>query len=827
MKTVITDSNILPERCLIISWPGQEMVAPLDKPLYQLGRAKEGNDIVIDYPVVSRYHASIKFEKDGYYIYDGQARQGQSKPSANGLYHKSQRINKHKLEPGDTIRVPGQNEDFIAIRYHDSTKSRPIKTVSLTQGISIGRDSRNSLPLESPTISRFHARLDALQDGSHQLADLNSSNGTFVNGQRINRPTVLKQNDVIQIDSFKFRYDGQQLLPIESQRSAGGIQLDAINVHKIVKDKSKKGEKVLLDRISFSIEGGEFVALVGGSGAGKSTLLDALNGSRPASSGTVLINGDDLYKGFDAYRHAIGYVPQDDIIHRQLTVKEALRFAARLRLPSDVTKNEIEQRIEDVLLKVSMPLDKHNLLIKDLSGGQRKRVSIAVELIADPQILFLDEPTSGLDPGLDQKMMHTLKGLAGEGKTVVLVTHATGNITACDMVAFLAFGGNLVYYGPPQGAQKFFDKDDFAGIYNELEDKTESIRDEKIRVKKSEFEVSSYHKKYIKGRLEFSCPMCQANIQEGQAYCPNCRHDLTTASTAKQNSHIKAGKPGIFKQIGTIARQWIILTQRYLTIMGRDRGNLLFLLLQSPLIAVLLFLVTDSGLFSKGINIEPDDIGTIQKILFIIACIATWFGTINAIREIVKEQQIYFRERLANLSIIAYVGSKSFVLTLLAFVQAFLLVSIIGVRVGFPWDGSTFLPGPMEVFITILLVILTSSAFGLFLSATVGKEDRAMSLMPVFLIPQIVFAGIVFTLEGWAEWISYITFSRWGIDALGSTVNLPQLRDDASFSGAVPELPFEFLHNATYLLQIWFILIAFIFIFIMATLYSLKRQDAK
>lgn len=827
MKTFIGNHSDLSQRYLIISWPGHEIHFPLNKLEYRLGRAAN-NDIRIDYEVVSRWHATIRKEENDYYIYDGQTRE-QFQKSANGLYFKNERIGKHKFKPGDMIRIPGRNEDFIAIRYYDSDAVEPIKQVWLNQSVTIGRDMQNSFPLDGPTVSRFHARLDVLPNGQgHQLTDLNSGNGTFVNGKRIKAPTPLQYNDVIQIGNFQLRYDGQQLFPAGAQlgQPVSGIRIDAFRITKIVKDKKTKKEKPLLNDISLSITGGEFVALVGGSGAGKSTLLDALNGSRRATSGTVLINGDDLYDNFDAYRHTIGYVPQDDIIHKELTVREALRFAARLRLPADITTAKIEERIEDVLRKVSMPPDKKDLPIKDLSGGQRKRVSIAVELIADPQIIFLDEPTSGLDPGLDQKMMFTLHELSREGKTVILVTHATGNITYCDMVAFLAFGGHLVYYGPPNEAPKFFHKENFASIYNELDDNDPQRRDSKINHRKQTFNGSDHYQKFIDARLGHKCPRCKATIFQGQTFCTNCNYSLNTNPTMNlnANSHINSGKPNLLRQVGTIIRQWAILTQRYLTILSRDRSNLLFLLLQSPIIALLLFLVTDSNLFSKGINIEPDDIGSIQKILFIIACIATWFGAINTVREIVKEMPIYARERLANLSILAYVGSKAFVLTGLAIIQAFLLVVIIGLHLAFPWEGATFLPGPLEIFITVLLVILTASAFGLFLSATVGKEDRAMTLMPVFLIPQIVFAGIVFTLEGWADYISYITFSRWGIEALGSTVNLPTLSREASFSGVVPELPFEFLHQASYLFQTWAILMGYIILFIWGTIISLKRQ---
>src|SRR5205085_5528637 len=228
--------------------------------------------------------------------------------------------------------------------------------------------------------------------------------------------------------------------------------------------------------------------------AGKSTLMDALNGLRPAQEGKVLYNGQDYYRNLAAFSTQLGYVPQDDIVHRDLTVERALYYAAKMRLPSDFTNAQIEQRINEVLEDVEMT-GRRKLLVSKLSGGQRKRVSIALELLADPSIFFLDEPTSGLDPGLDRKMMSLLRKLADKGHTIVLVTHATNNINSCDYVCFLAQGGRLAYYGPPSDAKKFFNKDDFAEIYTVLESQdTDSTIPEEAEAR---FKTSQDYKKYV------------------------------------------------------------------------------------------------------------------------------------------------------------------------------------------------------------------------------------------------------------------------------------------------------------------------------------------
>src|SRR5690242_19236774 len=259
---------------------------------------------------------------------------------------------------------------------------------------------------------------------------------------------------------YRLIYESTHLTQYDESNN---IRIDALNLKKVAANQT-----TLLNNISFSIPPRTFVALVGGSGAGKTTLLDALSGLRPAQHGQVLYNGQDYYRNLAAFNTQIGYVPQDDIVHRDLTVERALYYAAKIRLPGDFTEEHIWQRIAEVLEDVELT-ERRKLLIKKLSGGQRKRVSIALELLANPSLFFLDEPTSGLDPGLDRKMMYLLRKLADKGHTIVLVTHATNNITTCDYVCFLAQGGRLAYFGPPDEARAYFGKDDFAEIYGSLE----------------------------------------------------------------------------------------------------------------------------------------------------------------------------------------------------------------------------------------------------------------------------------------------------------------------------------------------------------------------
>lgn len=464
-----------------------------------------------------------------------------------------------------------------------------------------------------------------------------------------------------------------------------------------------RNQRTLLNNISLSIPQRSFVALVGSSGAGKSTLMEALSGLRKAVGGTIYYNGQDYYENIEAFKTQIGYVPQDEIIHRDLTVERVLSYTARLRLPKDFKPEQIEQRINEVLDDVEMSHRRKNL-VRQLSGGQRKRVSIALELLAKPSLFFLDEPTSGLDPGLDRRMMMLLRKLADKGHTIVLVTHATSNITVCDYVCFLAPGGNLAYYGPPEGARSYFKQSDFAEIYGMLDpgDSSQELALEKAE----EFRQSDDFQRYIDEPLSHR-PQRSSQL-------------LHLTQKGRQR-----------RQHGKAWRQFRLLVFRYLELLKNDRVNLAILLLQAPVIGLLLLgFIHGAGTdaFNPATVLEcpataailapggyPDPTtplnpvistscqriktflsndpagqayarqrGGVEKalqgflvsgpgdsstILFIMAFAAIMFGCVNSIREFVKEAPIYQRERAVNLGILPYMFSKMIVLGLLCMLQ--------------------------------------------------------------------------------------------------------------------------------------------------------------
>lgn len=788
----------------------QNQVIQLGQQVYSLGRAPD-NDIVVTSRFVSARHARIEPEGHGHRIIDI--------GSTNGLLYEGQRLNPHHahtLADGDVLRIGDPTTgNFVTLTYYNplvqaarqvpapqSYKLDPTDTQ-----ITIGRLGCD-ITLDNPQVSRFHAQIDRTPNGQAWLRDVGSSNGTFVNGQRITSPYQLKPGDLIQIGAFKLVYN---LTSLDQYDQRGALRIDVRNLSREV---SRNGVKrLILKDVSLSIAPREFVALVGGSGTGKSTLMKALSGVVRASSGTVMVNGDDFYQNFDAYRTVLGYVPQDDIIHRELPVRRALTYAAQLRLPADTAPSEINQRIISVLEAVDM-VRHGDTLVANLSGGQRKRVSIGAELLADPSLFFLDEPTSGLDPGLEKKMMYTLRRLADSGRTIVLVTHATANIAQCDHVIFMA-DGRMVFFGPPNEALDFFGvtSGDFADIYTKIEGMADPQGEIVQRDLKAEYEQwQRTNPNQPPPHLGELWEMKFRLSPQYQAYVVARLQQAPQVPVVGKHNEQQQKRPSPLRQLS-------ILTKRYADLILQDRRNLSILLLQAPIIGLLLWIV------AKADSIVGNGAAQNQasKVLFMLATVAVWFGIINSAREITKETPIYQRERLANLSIVPYVLSKVIILTLLVLIQGLILLAFVGLKVDFPSEGI-FLPIWLELFITTFLTSLAGLALGLVISAFAKTPDRSISIVPLALIPQIVFAGLIFELKGAAEPLSWLTISRWAMDAYGSIVNMNRLPAFAeAFGSTTPDSRYD--HTVTHLLSTWSILALYGLICMGITALLLKRND--
>jgi ABC-type multidrug transport system ATPase subunit len=701
---------------------------------------------------------------------------------------------------------------------------------------------------------------------------MNSTNHVYVNSE-LTTSHLLKLGDEIRIGPYKLVFEANQLTQYDESNF---IRIDALNLKK-----SGTNNYILLNDLSFTIPPRKFVALVGGSGAGKSTLMDALNGLRPAQQGKVLYNGQDYYRNLAAFSSQLGYVPQDDIVHRDLTVERALYYAAKLRLPSDFTAAQIKQRINEVLEDVEMT-GRRKLLVKKLSGGQRKRVSIALELLANPSLFFLDEPTSGLDPGLDRKMMFLLRRLADKGHTIVLVTHATNNINTCDYVCFLCQGGRLAFFGPPEEAKAYFGKTDFAEIYSSLEPTEENpnVPEEAS----ARFKVSEQYKEYV------IAPLRSGSAETG---------GVNGVRKAKEVKRPKRGNP---------LQQFILLSQRNLELLRNNTANLVILLLQAPLIAMLLMLLVyaevGTGVFDANkvvqcapristtkISLPPQTGGIIglntgkndavdcnqivnylkndstgqqyvnsfsgdvatrrntalqdfivigasinaQKALFLVAFVAVLFGCINGTREIVKEASIYRRERTVNLGIVPYLASKFVVLGALALVQSGALLLIVNAFEPLHQGVISGLPVVLETYITLVLTALGGLMVGLTASAFAANEDSANSLLPFLLIPQVVFAGVEIPIKDWAlQSVAALFPTRWAMTALGSTIGLHSDKlggdklfgNDTTYHGTLFSTFTQ--ANATQRVELaWAALGIIIIVLCIATAIGLKRKDIR
>jgi ABC-type multidrug transport system ATPase subunit len=596
----------------------------------------------------------------------------------------------------------------------------------------IGRTPENDLVVSDLGVSRKHAELRKSQSGRYQIIDLGSHNGTFVNGSRIQQ-AELTEADIIAIGHATFRLTDDEL---REYVDTGDVSFEArelkVEVH---------GGKVLLNDVSFPIEERFLVGVIGPSGAGKSTLLNALTGMRPADTGTVLYDNRDLYKDYAELRHRIGLVPQKDIMHTQLTPRTALGYAAELRFPSDTRKAERTMRVDEVLGELSLS-HRADVRAENLSGGQLKRVNVALELLTRPSLLFLDEPTSGLDPGLDAQVMEQMRDLAHDGRTIIVVTHSVENLHTCDRLLVLVPGGKIAYYGPPQDGLKYFGQSRWADVFRAFDMHPD-------RDWAGEFRRSKEYVRYVTNPMTPHPP--QAKL-------------LARPEYDRQPPPQPPRRRGRLRQLSTLSR-------RYLRVIAADRfylGSIIAL----PVIlgALVRVLAGPEGLAGKpGMNAQAQ---TMLMVLMIMACLA---GVVNAVREVVKERSIYIRERAAGLSAGAYLASKVLVLGVIAVLQA-VVMTVIGVSgLALPPTGSLLTGAPLvELILAVAFLEFASTCLGLLVSTIVSSSDKAMQAIVLVTMVQFVFSGGIILLAGKPvlEQVAALAPARWGMAALASTVRL-------------------------------------------------------
>lgn len=729
---------------------GQMVVIHLErfnKQEITIGRDGASADIALDFEKISRIHGRFLLLPDGLYYQDEDSLNGTlivDNMRTFRLHHTSERV----LVTESSFFKIGSEDHYFLFFVRKNHADRGWKKIALnTKPLTIGRSHSNDVVLLHPSVSKRHARV-GMYEGQPHIQDMDSHNGTRVNGDPIYGRVRLRDHDVIEILDYQMIYCKGMLFYLTSVEG----------VHLVVEDLNKSvnnGRKKLLQHIDLEIKSNDFVAIIGGSGAGKTTLMNAISGFDRQCSGKIYFSGNDLRKNFSNLKDLIGYVPQQEIIYENLTLHNMLYYTAKMKLPPDMDKKEIEARITEVLKMVE--LSEHaSTFIRKLSGGQKKRASIAVELLADPKLFFLDEPTSGLDPGTEENLMLLLNHLSKtRDKTTVIVTHTTQNLHLCDKVIFMGPGGHLCFYGSVEQAKMFFQTDSLVNIYN--------------LIAKDPLMWAEQFDKIMREERQ------QGKGERGPA------------------KKVKRNKTANMRQLG-------VLTKRYAELIWNDKMRLAILLLQPVVIGILLKLVSNDEVFS----IYEDT----QTMLFCLSCASIWVGLFNSIQEICKERSILKREYMANLRLPLYTLSKFMIQFLLAAAQAFLLTIVFAISQGEYPKGIWLDPYIFEIMLTVLLTILASMAMGLLISAVVKTGDKAMTLAPFVLIVQLLFSGILFKLKGAAEYIAYLTVSKWSVESMGSILDLNSLT--LRMQKEIPILEHEaqdiYEHTGIHVLSHWGIL---------------------
>ncbi|WP_280333081.1 FHA domain-containing protein [Nocardia wallacei] len=603
-------------------------------------------------------------------------------------------------------------------------------------GLTIGRTSDNQIVVNDPLASRRHARLVKGAEGL-VLEDVGSANGTFVNGRREQR-VALRERDIVTIGNVDFVVQEGTLKHRKKPVTEQGLHVHGVGF-------TVEGNKQLLIDVNMQAGRGTLTALIGPSGAGKSTLSKLIAGSTHPSAGVVTFEGRNLHAEYEAMRSRIGMVPQDDVLHRQLTVRQALGFAAELRLPPDSSKADRQQVIDGVLKELSLT-EHADTRVDKLSGGQRKRASVALELLTGPALLLLDEPTSGLDPALDRQVMTMLRELADAGRTVIVVTHSVACLDMCDQVLLLAPGGKTAFCGHPATVGDFLGTSDWADIF---------------------------------ARVAADPDRAFAHYRSRQAAATPPPPPVAPRGVSGQPP-----KSSGWKQFSTLSR-------RQVRLILADRGYLAFLVVLPFVLGILSLVVPGENGFAPGVPVPlPDGTfvldggGETQQLLVVLILGACFMGSTLTVRDLVGERPIFFRERAVGLLPSAYLLAKVAIFGIAALLQSAVLVAIVLAGKNPPGKGALIPSGSVELYFDLAFTAVACVVIGLLLSTVAKSNEQVMPLLVVMIMCQLVMAGgmIPVTDRIVLEQLSYIFPSRWGFASGAATVDLRYL-----FANAQPD----------------------------------------
>ncbi len=416
----------------------------------------------------------------------------------------------YTLKDGDVLRIHPRNRreldmELVLIYSCSGPRDAAWRTLPLTREmaeVAVGRNEGSAggnreLLYRDTAVSRRHASFFQASSG-WAIIDHGSRNGVFLNNKRIAHPAYLSPMDVVRISGYYFLFTGTSLLYQADQPAAGSrgggnngssgsqgklsISIEERNVwHRMKK-------QTLLKDIRLEIPTGNMVLVLGGSGAGKTTFMNAVMGYEKAQ-GKIVYNQTDIYAEYEKMKYEIGYVPQQDLLRMNDTVYNTLLNAAEMRLPARLSPAEFDVRVRQTMHLLGLERERDSLVGK-LSGGQRKRLSIAVEYIGDPALFFLDEPDSGLDGTMARALMENLRTIADKGKIVIVISHSPDRaFNLFDKVIVLAKGtrdncGHLVYYGSPKDACAYFETRNLEEIVKRINRRDEGgdgLADEYIR----------------------------------------------------------------------------------------------------------------------------------------------------------------------------------------------------------------------------------------------------------------------------------------------------------------------------------------------------------
>lgn len=653
---------------------------------------------------------------------------------APGTYSRDNGVEPMPQELRNAPHLQSLQQNVSAVYRLPGADTPPAReSISLRGVQTIGRTPDNDIVVSDVLASRHHARVSTGQSGL-VIADLNSVNGTFVNGRRVGQ-AQLTDGDVVTIGNSDFVVSGGTLIRGQAREAvAGGVHVHGVS---LVVD----GGKQLLADVEFSASPGTLTAIIGPSGAGKSTVSKIVAGLNAPTSGQVTFENRSVHAEYDALRTRIGMVPQKDVLHHKLTLRQALRYAAELRLPPDLSKADRDNVINGVLSELQ--LTEHvDTRVEKLSGGQQKRASVAMELLTGPSLLILDEPTSGLDPALDRQVMATLRRLADAGRVVLVVTHSLTYLSMCDQVLLLAPGGKTAFCGPPAQVRGAMGTDDWAEIFSFVADQPDTA-----------------HMRFLDR---------------------NRRRRRPPPPMRPPGPPIPIPHTSFLRQSSTVSR-------RQVRLIFADVGYLAFLVLLPVVLGALTLVIPGSNGFGlvgdpnhpPGVP-PPKDAGEAVQILVVLVVGAAFMGAALTVRDLVGERDIFERERAVGLRPGAYLWAKILVFFTAAVLQSIVMVAICFAGRGIPEFGGPFISPPIDLVISIAALACVSTLVGLAISSMVKSNEQVMPPLVIVIMVQLVFCGGLFALDKpGLEQISWIFPSFWGYVASAGSVDLTYINSYA------------------------------------------------